>query len=452
MNQSMSSAMAPATLPTAARPITKIMPLMRGPLMVGILIVVAFFGFFGGWAALAPLSSGAIASGVVNPDFGRRTIQHLEGGIIRSIHVRDGQQVKEGDPLVTLESTRQKASFSAGQQRWLSLLAVRARLQAHSTGAEEMLIPPELEAAAVSNPAIQAAIDGQRGQFDTERRAQLQLVEITGRQIAQLESEIVSIKAETAGIETQKRLVDLQLVDAEKLLEQQLISRNDVSGMQRDQAQLASSIASNNGRLARAGQSIEESKLTLLQSQEAFRISISQENTRNEAEITAMAADVESWSDVLRRTEIFSPVDGVVLNIRNQTIGGIVGPGEPLLDVVPLDDDMIVVAKLSPRDIDLVTVGLQAHVSLLPFASRNLLPLNGEVTQIGADSVLDEMTRQYYYEVRVRVPASELAKHEGLYMTPGMPADVTVLTGARTMLQYLAEPLMRAIRNAFVYD
>lgn len=454
MSQAIPAALAPLLggNQTAARPNPSMLPLMRGPLVVGLLIVLVFFGIFGGWAAMAPLSSGAIASGVVSPDSSRKVIQHLEGGIISAIHVRDGQQVKAGDALVTLQSTRQEASLSAGRERWLTLLVIRARLQAHMSGAEEMSLPPELEVEAASNPVLQTAIESQRLQFATERRAQLQIVEIRSRQVRQLESEIVSINAETVGLQTQKTLLDAQLVDAEKLLAQQLISRNQVSGMQSEQARLISAIASNDGRLARAEQSIEESKLTLLQDQEAFRIKTSEENTQVNAEISTIDAEVRNWSDVLDRTEIRSPVDGVVLNVRNQTIGGIVKPGDALLDIVPLNDDMIVLAKLSPRDIDLVTIGLQARVSLLPFASRNLLPLNGEVIQIAADSSFDEMTRQYYYEIRIRVPASELAKHEGLYMSPGMPADVTVVTGARTMLQYLAEPLLRAVRNAFVYD
>jgi HlyD family type I secretion membrane fusion protein len=141
-----------------------------------------------------------------------------------------------------------------------------------------------------------------------------------------------------------------------------------------------------------------------------------------------------------------------VLNLRSQTTGGVIRAGDPIMDIVPLDDDLIVVAKLSPRDIDAVTVGLRAHLTLVPFASRNSLPLNGEVTQIAADATVDERTGASYYEMRVRVPAEELASHDGMYLSPGMPADVTVVTGERTMLQYLTQPFLRSLGDAFVYD
>ncbi|MET3925031.1 HlyD family type I secretion periplasmic adaptor subunit [Devosia sp. 2618] len=448
----MSQQLALSSLPNAPAPksIPRIMPLMRGTLLVGGLIVAIFFGLFGTWAAMAPLSSGAMASGVVSPDSARKVIQHLEGGIIRTIHVHEGQQVKAGDKLITLESTRQEANFSSGREQWLRLLVIRARLEAHAANAPEMTLPRAVLDA--EQPELVAFIANQRSQFATEQRAQLQLADISSRQVAQLDSEIVSIAAETAGLERQKALVDQQYDDGVKLLAQQLISRARVNELQRLQAQLESMIASNAGRTAQANQKIEESRLNLLQSQENFRIKIAEESTQANNQIAVLAADIESTSDVLRRTEITSPVDGVVLNLRNQTVGGIVRPGDPIMDVVPLADDMIVLAKLSPRDIDLVTLGMDAKVNLLPFSSRNILPLHGEVVQIAADSKLDELTRQYYYELRIRVPASQIASHNGLYMSPGMPAEITVVTGARTMLQYLTEPLLRAVNAAFVYD
>jgi multidrug efflux pump subunit AcrA (membrane-fusion protein) len=122
------------------------------------------------------------------------------------------------------------------------------------------------------------------------------------------------------------------------------------------------------------------------------------------------------------------------------------------MDIVPLDNDLLIVARLAPRDIDVVRVGLEAHVTLLPFASRNALPLTGEVVQVAADSTMDEAPGQPYYAVRIEVPASELARHDGVYLSPGMPANVTVVTGARTMLAYLLDPFLGSLRNAFIYD
>lgn len=426
-----------------------VLPYLRAPALVGAIIVVVFFGAFGGWAAYAPLSSGAIASGVVNPDSSRQVVQHLEGGIIRTIHVRENQRVSAGDPLITLEDTRAAASFSATREQYLRLLVIRARLDAHAMGSDTIKMPVEVEGN--DDPALAAFVANQQHLFETERRTQQQQTEIYERRIGQLESEIQSVTAEIGGNTTQKALIDGDLKDVESLLAQQLVPRGQVSALRREQARLVASIAAAEAQIARARQAIEESRLSILRAAENFLIEIADDAAEINNQIVVMAQDMHSGEDVLRRTVITSPVDGVVLNLMFKTPGGVVGPGDPIMHVVPVNDDMIIVARLQPRDIELVHEGLEARVSLLPFASRNLLPLVGVVTDVSADSSFDEVSRQHFYQIRVQVPASELAG-QGIFMTPGMPADVTVVTGARTMLQYLAEPFMRAVRTAFVYD
>lgn len=424
--------------------------LLRGPVRVGVAVVLFFFVILGGWAALSPLSSGVIAPGMVSPDSNRKVIQHLEGGIIRTVHVREGQAVKEGDPLITLEATRAKATFSSREEQWLRLLVIRARLDAQSRGVAEMQIP--VDVASVTNESFLDFVETQKQLFTIRRTTMSQQEEIFGRQIEQLGSEIDSVAAETAGMTQQIELLTEELVDKQSLLDSQLISRSVVLDLQREKARLQSAIASNGARIARANQSIEETRLSLLQAREKYRDQVAEESTKINNEIAQIDEDMISTGDVLRRTEIVSPVDGVVLNFRNQTTGGVIRPGEAIMDVVPVDEDMIIVARLPPKDIDVVRVGLPAHVTLVPFANRNTLPLNGEVTQVAADSTLDEATRQYYYEIRVRISLEELARHEGFYMSPGMPADVTVVTGERTMVQYLIDPFIRSIRSAFVAD
>ena len=444
----MSTALVPIN--PGARPVPKIMPLLRGTLWGGGLIVLAFFGIFGGWAAMAPLSSGALASGVVSPDTSRKVIQHLEGGIIREVLVREGQRVQAGDVLMVLESVRTEALFAARREQWMRLQVMRARLEAHVLDLETMPLPQEV--AEATDPAILDFVKTQQRLFDIRRTTQLQQEAIFERQIEQQQSEVAAVEAENEGLANQSDFIGQELIDKTNLLEQQLISRSEVQALQREQARLQSALAANRSRIARVGQSIEETRLSILQAREAFQDQLALESTDVNNQIAQIDEEMVSTGDALDRLNITSPVDGQVLNLRNQTPGGVVRAGEPIMDIVPLDDDMIILAKLAPRDIDLVTVGMQAHVSLIPFASSSNLPLNGEVVQIAADSSMDELTRQYYYQVRVRVPLSELAKHTNMYMSPGMPADVTVVTGKRTMLQYLGEPLLRSIRNAFVYD
>lgn len=444
----------PAAAPPAKPAVPEVPPgigeLLRGPVALGTAVIVFFFVVLGGWAALSPLSSGAIAPGMVSPDSNRKVIQHLEGGIIRTVHVREGQTVKAGDPLITLESTRAEATFSSREEQWLRLIVMRARLEAQARGATEMQLPAEVTR--VTDGGFLDFVETQKQLFTIRQTTISQQEEIFGRQIEQLGSEIDSVTAENDGMGRQIALLTQELADKESLLDSQLISRSVVLDLQREKARLESAIASNGARIARANQSIEETKLSLLQAREKYRDQVAEESTRTNNEIAQIDEDMISTGDVLRRTEIVSPVDGVVLNFRNQTTGGVIRPGEAIMDVVPVDEDMIIVARLPPKDIDVVHVGLPAHVTLVPFANRNTLPLNGEVTQVAADSTLDEATRQYYYEVRVRIGVDELARHDGFYMSPGMPADVTVVTGERTMVQYLIDPFIRSIRSAFVAD
>lgn len=424
--------------------------LMRGPVWFSAAIVALFFGALGTWAALAPLSSGAIAPGAVSPEGSLKTIQHLEGGIISVLHVREGQTVAVGEPLVTLESTRAAATYDARREQWLRLLAVRARLEAHATARDVMTLPEELDGIESSNLADFVA--NQQRLFAIRNGTQEQQEAIFARQIEQLESEIASVAAENGGLSTQLTLVNEELTAKESLMEQQLIARSTIQALQRQQASLVSAMAANEARIARAGQSIEETRLTVLQSRDGFQDQVAEELTQINNEIAQIDEDLRATGDVLRRTEIVSPVAGVVQNMRTQTTGGVIRAGDPIMDIVPVDDDMVVLVRLNPQDIDVVHPGLNARLTLLPFASRNALPLNGTVTQIAADITVEERTGHSYYEVKVVVSADELAKHEGMYLSSGMPADVTIVTGERTMLQYLMEPIMRSLQSAFVAD
>lgn len=423
--------------------------LMRGPALFGIVTILGFFGAFGYWAATAPLSSGTIASGVVGPNEKTPVVQHREGGIVSTIHVREGELVEKGQLLISLDATQAQANYDALRKDWLRLQVRLARIEAQTVGAERVTLPPE--AASETSPELKDFVDAQLRLFEVRRNTLDQQAEIYQRQQEQLRSEIAAIVAENTGLSTQMQLVQDEFGDKSSLLASQLISRSDVQSLERELARLASVIASNEARMLRAEQSIEENKLKILQMQEAFRDQVAQENTDVNNQIAQTDEKLIAAADILRRTQIHSPAAGRVQNLQF-TSDGVIGAGAKIMDIVPSDGDFIVLARLQPKDRSAVDAGLAAHLTLVPFANRNALPLNGIVEEVAADTVADERTNLPYYEVRVRVPAEEVAKHEGMYMAPGMPADVTIVTGERTMVQYLAEPFLRSFRNAFVYD
>lgn len=436
--------------PEEEMPKVRLFALMRGPILMGLAVIGLFFGVFGFWAATAPLVSGAIASGVVSPDSNRKAIQHLEGGITQAIVVKENQVVKAGQLLLTLNPVRAEASFSGQQVQWLRLLVTRARLEAEASEATDWAVPPEV--VNVEDAGMQGFIASERRSFESRQASRDQEQQILGRRVEQLQSEISSVEAETAGLTTQLGLIEDELGDKQNLLDQQLVSRSEVNALRREMARLQSAIAANGARIAKAGQSIEETRLQMLQSRESYFEEVAQQASKVNDSIAQLGESMTSSGDALQRTEIHSPVDGTVINLRTQTEGEVVRPGETIMEVVPRNDDLIVVAKLAPKYIDLVVVDQAAHVTIIPFAGRDSLPLNGKVVAVAADLKTDEANKQSYYEVRVRIPPEELARHQGVYLSPGMPADVTVVAGERTMLEYLFEPFLKSLQSAFVYD
>lgn len=425
--------------------------IMRGPVIVGVSVVLMFFGALGGWAATAPLVSGAIAPGVVGPDSSRKVIQHLEGGIIKSVLVHLNDHVQAGQLLMTLDPVRAEANLAGQRGQWQRLLITRARLAAEAVEATSWAPPEEVTVAGDAD--LEGFVAAEQRTFETRQASLNQQAEILQRRIERLDSEIASVRAESDGLRAQLDLISDELSDKQKLLDQQLVSRSDVLALRREQARLQSAIAANDARIAQAGQSIEETRLQALQARESYFEEVAQKTAQVNDSLAQLGQGMVSSGDALERTEIRSPVDGIVLNLPFQTPGQVIRPGESIMEIVPIDDTLVVVARLPPKDIDIVTVGLKAHVSLTPFASRNVLPLNGEVIAVAPDAKVDEKSGQAYYEIRVRIPAEELSKQDkGLYLSPGMPADVTVVTGERTMMHYLFDPVWRSLQSAFVYD
>ncbi|MEM6666005.1 MAG: HlyD family type I secretion periplasmic adaptor subunit [Pseudomonadota bacterium] len=422
--------------------------LWRGPLILGTATLFIFIGVFAAWASMANLASGAVAPGLVSPDSSRKTVQHLEGGIIRTLHVREGDIVDEGDPLVTLEPTQAEATFDARREQWLRLLVIRARLEAHEQGKDFLTFPDEVLAS--TDISLNQFIGTQTELFQVRRTSLEQEQAILGRQIEQLKDEIQSIEAENNGLRVQLSLIEEEIADKAQLFEKQLMRKSEMLALQRSEAGLTGNIASNDARVSRAQQRIEEIRLAVLQSAEQFRDRVAEEQTGVNNEIAQLEEAMISTRDVLMRTQITSPVSGTVLNMQYKTVGGVVRGGEPILDIVPLGDDLIISARLSPQDIDVVYPGLPARVQLVPFSLRDVQPLNGEVSRVAADSTVDEATGERFFDVRVTVSAEEVAANDSLFLSPGMPAEVIIVTGERTMADYLLEPMLHSFRVAFL--
>lgn len=407
-----------------------------------------FLGGFGAWSAYAPLSSAAIAPGIVSPDSSRKTVQHLEGGIVQEILVREGDRVEQGEVLLRLSTAQALASFNARQRQLRRLEAERTRLRALEQRRDRLDWPPSL--VHVEDADYQAFLDNQSTMFDLQRRSVEEQKSILQRREAQLRQEIAATERENEGLSEQIRIMEEEMADKERLVENGLLRKPELLALERGRAQLRAKMASNEAMIAQSGQKIEETEISILSSETDFNSKVSQEMERVGGELAQAEEDVAATEDTFRRTEIRAPASGTVMALRMKTTGGIIRPGEPILDIVPDHDALVIEARLNPNDIDAVAPGLPARVHLAPYSSRTVPPLKGTVIRVSPDVIVDENQKQTYYAVRVEVAPGEL-EHlaRDVELKPGMRAEVFIISRQRTLFEYLAEPVQASFRRAF---
>lgn len=424
--------------------------LVRGPRLAGLAVILVFLGGFGGWASMAPLSSAAVAPGIVSPDGQRRTVQHLEGGIIQEILVRDGDVVGIGERLLVLEDVAVRSERDIRESRLNGLLAVEARLVAELTLAEAIAFPADLLARAETDAELAAALDDQRTHFETRAAAFVSRADILEARIAQLHEEIAGLEVQIDSQVRQLNLIDREIAGVGQLVDQGLERLPRLLSLQRMQAEIEGEIGANRSTIARAEQAIGETGLQILDLEANRREEAAGSLANIRAEIATIGEELRAREDVLARTMVTAPVAGTVVGLQFHTVGGVVRPGETILDIVPADEELIIDARLSPTDIDVVAPGLEAEVHLLAYAQRDMARLTGRVRDVSADRLVDEATGEAYFRARIEVlPEALDSLGDDIVLTPGMPADVLITTGERSMLDYILSPIERSLSRAF---
>jgi HlyD family type I secretion membrane fusion protein len=415
------------------------------------------------WASRAPLASAAVAQGNVSPDSGLRIIQHLEGGIIRAIYVHDGEAVKKGQVLFTLEPVQARAQYASKRQQWLRLEVTRARLETHVRN--QTSFNPPVFAESTNDADFQKFVDDQTSLFSFRRKSLLERERILQQQVLQLGQQTEAKIKENDSLEKQQVFLDEEITDKRKLFAENLVRKPEWLALERARADIIGRIGSNAAEIARIGERASEVKLSILNNRTQFEQDISDQLAKANGDIAQLEETLAASKDVLERTDITSPIEGTAFNIHFRTVGGVIKPGEALLDIVPANDDLIIDAKLSPNDIDVVRPGLTAEVYLTPYVSRHTPRLKGKVIRVSPDIVQGPSTDAAassragstvtgaptsFYEVKVQIDRSEfsgLAKNMELY--PGMPAEVYIMTGTRTFAQYFLDPLRKSFRRSF---
>jgi HlyD family secretion protein len=420
---------------------------IRGPAWFGFALLIVFVGGFGAWAALAPMAAGAVAPGVLSPDGSKKTVQHLEGGIIGKLHVRDGDVVSAGQPLLELDNIQPRATYELLLHEHRTQLATRARLEAEKVERESVEFPAELQG---SEPDVRAIVDDQRELFQARRTMHLSRKRVLRQRIEQLAEQIKGYEAQVESASQQLAYI-AEEVGAKDLLQRQgHLPKPELFRMQRMQAEIGGKRGEYVAIIARTKQQIGETELQLLalDAERADQIAAQLDQTR--AKLSEVDQKLYASKDVLNRTVVTAPVSGTVVNLKFKTEGGVVQRGEPIMEIVPSEDTLLIDARVSPNDIDVVHSGLPAQINLSALSNRRTPRVHGVVRTVSADRLIDEQTRLPYYLARVEVDRQELERlTPQIELVPGMPAEVLIVTDERTLLEYLVQQFLDSFRRSF---
>ncbi len=405
-----------------------------GAILVLVLLVA-------GWAALAPVSGAVIAPGSVKVDMYRRTVQHQEGGIVGEILVRDGTKVKAGDPLITLRDVKVDAAIEMVLTQLDGESAKQARLQAEQAWAEKIDFPPELRKRA-NDPRIGDILRRETQLFNTRREAYDSQLALIKSQIRDIRSEVLAreqqIKADRAAV----RFSRDELESNRKLQKEGFISQTRILALERSLADVEARLGEHLAELAAARARASDLELKA----ENLRTTLMQEAANELRNTTGQLLDLRErlrpLQDAETRQRITAPIAGEVVALKYTTIGAVIGPRDPILDIVPEDVELIIEARVRPEDINYVAVGAPADVRLTSFRRRITPVVEGEVLYISADRLEDKQERTAYYVAHVRVTAEALAKAGDLKLQAGMPAEVYIKTAARSALMYVLDPIL----------
>lgn len=421
----------------------------HGAIKFGLWSMVFVFGGFGLWAALAPIDSAAVAPGVVVLDADKKVIQHLEGGIVEEILVREGDHVEAGQALVRLSQTAAEARADLIRSQYYAEKAAEARLIAERDAQDTIAFPAELDVKGLHVKEIEEAIKAQNGLFSSRKKALEGEVSILNQRMAQFKEEIIGLEAQQQAVTRQRELIGEEEATVAKLVAQGNAAKPRLLALQRSKADLGGQQGEYAASIARANQGISEAQIAIVNKRNEFQNNVVKELREVQVNVTTLGEQLKASQDILNRIVIAAPQSGIVTGLKVHTKGGVITPGQEVMSIIPQDDKLIVEAKVSVRDIDIVYAGLKAKIRLTAYRVRHVPPLEGTVQTISADRFVDQARGEAYYLARVEVDDEQTEKLKNVKLYPGMPADVLIVTGERTMLSYLLNPITEEVYKAF---
>ncbi len=420
----------------------------RSAMVAGAAIMAAFFVGLGGWAAFAPLNSAAVAPAVVKVEGNRKSVQHLEGGIVKELRVREGDKVASEQTLILLDDTQARAAVDVFSKQYDELTAQEARLIAERDGAAAVQFPQALLARR-AEPDVAAIIAGQSNLFKSRRTTLTGTIDVLRKKISQTQEQIVGLEGQAAAYKRQLQSTHNENNGLRDLFKKGYVPRQRMLELERSEAALEGQIAEVSANILRARQSIEEVNVQIVQAQSDRLAQVANDLRDVQVKLLEIGPKVSSARETLRRTEIRSPYPGVVVGLTAFSVGGVISPGEKIMDVVPEKGGLIVEATVAPEDVKDLHVGMSAEVHLTAYKQRTVPIIHGKVLQVSADRLTDTKTGAGYYLAQVKVDDQELAELKDVRLAPGMPALVMIPTGERSALDYLLRPLTDSLNKSF---
>ncbi|WP_404418378.1 HlyD family type I secretion periplasmic adaptor subunit [Brevundimonas vesicularis] len=420
----------------------------RPELMLGIGIIIVFFVGFLGWAAFAPLDAGAFAQGQVFVSGNRQAVQHRDGGVVGALMVAEGDKVRRGQVLVRLNAGELTASERGAASQVFALLAQRSRLIAERDRLPTLPIPPEFAGLPPKDQALaDEAMRLQRLQYAARGAGRSTETGVLNQRIGQLRDQMDGYERQIEANATQQRLIAEELEGLRSLAAQGYAPLTRVRALERTAAALEGEQGSLRAQVARTREQIGEARLQTLGVSTKLNEDVAEQLRQVEIQLNDLRPKMIELRDQLARTEIRSPATGQVVGLSVFTPGGVIQPGQTLMEVVPDEASQVIVAQVDPADIDNLRVGLDTEVKFPGLRERNPPIVHGRVTRISADSFTDEKTGRSHYRAEVVVPQSELEKlgSAARSIRAGMPVQVVMLTRKRTVLAYLVEPLVQSL-------
>jgi len=425
----------------------------RPTILIGIGVVAVFLILFFAWGGGVPLATAAIAQGVVGVEGNKKRVQHLDGGIVSSIHVKEGDSVKAGQLLVKLNDVDIQSRYQQLNSLYIKSTAEYARWTAEQNGQAEASYPAWLELeqggdASINNAVIAAQNDilNARQTVLNEARGNLAL------QLARVKEELRAAQNRIRRLNQKRQLIDAELSEYRSLEKKGLVTRTPLYELQLELTNLDLEISESHSIIELSEQESAQLTSQVTELESKHRKEAIENRTEVGSELETLKQQLAVLESELARTDIVAPIDGYVINSVVNTVGGVVAAGQVIMEIMPMDERLLIASRVDARDRDAVRPGQRAEVRFTAFSKRSTLPVEGVVKLISADSTFDPATQSAFYGVTIELVDDPTAALNGGAIYPGMQADILIVTGAQTFLQYLTAPISRSFNRAFRED